>query len=254
MSDQKIDWYRVAFGVAAPGVAPPRTLAPALPDEVSGDVVATRRARRRDEVASRTSPSATRARGGPLPPQWAQDARGPRRGQEGGAPLSAIQGRDTRPFGEDFATWYQAITSPRQPQLTLAQSAPEGDEFRSPMGDIPDLRASDHGTDPASAVSAIDPAYERGRPRPFAQAHYQSQGNLRTTPNEAVRFDPVVEAPQGGPLYDPARRAGIIPEFDPTAEWAAAEERAGASGATPPVQRTWMDPLFAAVFGRRGGR
>jgi len=149
-------------------------------------------------------------------------------------PLSALQGRDTRPFGEDFAIWYQAITSPRLPPALMADSAP-------PESDGPDPNYHD----PVSPYA--EPLGTEGGERLVAEAPVGA-GNARTRLTHFNRIEAGWDAP---------RQAGIRPAFDADAEWRAAEIRAGRTveAEARAVERSaWVDPLFAAVFGRRGGR
>jgi len=232
------EWHKIRFGTEPPWTRPEPRLGPALPDDAASDVAENRGSRRRDQVAERASPEAARARTRPsLPPDWASEARGPRRGQEGGVPLSAIEGRDQRPFGEDFAIWYRAITSPRLPAVMRAETAPEEDA-ETPMGTIPDPRYHT----PSSPYA--EPLGIEGGARPVAAGPEEPLLSQR----RLVGFEPLE------PSWDARTGAGIRPRFDPTREWAEAERRAGVGAERPARYRTWVDPLFAAVFGRRGGR
>lgn len=143
-----------------------------------------------------------------------------------GVPLSVAAGQSEEPFGSDFATWYNEGLDRGYVSEPPPESAEPENPGRAPMfeNNIPlGIEGGSRNIPTRLEMGANDHA-----------------------PTVAQDFAPIESR------WDPERQAGIMPDADPTRDWAAAEERA---------QERWRraaptpaDMIFAAVFGNRGGR
>lgn len=139
------------------------------------------------------------------------------------------------PYGEDFATWYNDTSNNDVPGRI-----PDFGEEEDPAGRAP--RNPENVID--DATSRLSDEYVATRDQPRAEAHYRSRGNIRTS---QPQFDPVQEAPPEAFVPVTPR-----PEFNPTQEWIAAEERANERWRRG--EPSTADLVFAAVFGNRARR
>lgn len=144
---------------------------------------------------------------------------------QSGVPISVAAGQSEEPFGNDFAAWYNEGLDRGYTSESPPPAEPEN-PGRTPMFE-----------------NNIPLGVEGGRRNIPTRLEMGATDHAPTVEQE---FAPIQST------WDPARRAGIMPDHDPTREWAAAEERANErwrSGRPSPA-----DMIFAAVFGNRGGR
>lgn len=257
------DWYKFFTGRPGPGRRAPtpasRYLDDAHDDGVvygPGAVVA-----RPDGVVegADTAPRRTRgrteaARGGlPGTPRWAGDAvesrvRGQQRNLAGApdypvgpggvveseyaaerVPFSALSGRDQRPFGQDFVTWYEATRGRPLPQALRAETVPEAPEIENPG------RAPSNSNNIPRGIEGGD----------VVVATRVERGVNDRAPTQRITLPPIE-----GDQWDEDRQAGIRPPDDFWTEWRGAEERAFERQRAR--QPTIYDMVFLAVFGHRG--
>lgn len=145
---------------------------------------------------------------------------------QAGVPIDVAAGRSEEPFGSDFATWYNEGLD----RGYVSEPAPEPDTPEN---------------------VGREPTYENNVPIGIEGGRRNIPTRLEMGANDHAPTVPQDFAPLPSE-WDPERRAGIMPEFDPTEEWAAAERRSEERWRAG--QPSVADMVFAAVFGNRTQR
>lgn len=140
---------------------------------------------------------------------------------QAGVPIDVAAGQSEEPFGNDFATWYNEGLD----RGYISDPAPESNTPEN---------------------VGREPTYENNVPIGIEGGRRNIPTRLEMGANDHAPTVPQDFAPLPSE-WDPERQAGIMPELDPTEEWAAAEQRS---------QERWRagrpsvaDMVFAAVFG-----
>lgn len=109
----------------------------------------------------------------PMPPEWARVEPGRRNSN---VPMSAATGEDTRPFGDDFATWHETTRARPAPSYLRADDAVPQEEIPDPghaprnpgnvIADAPEPvgRGFDPDSEWAAAVERSRERWRAGRP------------------------------------------------------------------------------------------
>lgn len=149
-------------------------------------------------------------------------------------PLSVATGERTEPFGDDFARWYEATRGRPLPAALTA------------------LRQEPQSLDVPPENDGRTPNYEHNIPRGVEGGTVRVATRVERGVNDHAPTAEVDLPPIEGDLWDPERRAGIVPDFDPTQEWMAAEQRAFQRARER--RPTLADLMIAIVMGNQAGR